>query len=102
MCWHEVSRCCYCCTVRSGVFLIAGLHITTLVILMAESIVQYGYPDDELLRVLFSKFRLQDNFRHIVMMAMVTATGFGFWPFTCSQSTAACFIHKCLSIEAYL
>ena len=80
MCWHEVSRCCYCCTVRSGVFLIAGLHITTLVILMAESIVQYGYPDDELLRVLFSKFRLQDNFRYIVMMAMVTATGFGFWP----------------------
>ena len=36
MCWHEIHRCCHCFTIRGGVFLIAGLHITTLAILMAE------------------------------------------------------------------
>ena len=75
MCWHEIHRCCHCFTIRGGVFLIAGLHITTLAILMAESIVQYGYPDDEIMRVIFTRLRLQDNLRQIALMAAVTGAG---------------------------
>ena len=88
MCWHEINRCCYCFTLRGGVFLIAGLHITTLVILMAESIVQYGYPDDELLRVVFTRLKLQDNFRQIVLMAAVTGAGEPFRSKSCNRSDA--------------
>ena len=36
---------------------------------------QYGYPDEELFQVLFSKLRLQDNWKQITMMACITSTG---------------------------
>jgi hypothetical protein len=55
MCWHELTRCCCCLKIRSGVFLIAGVHIAILAIVMAESVVQVSISLTFYTRLFYTK-----------------------------------------------
>ena len=42
---------------------------------MAESIIQYGYHEEELIEMLLSKLRLQDNMKHIIVVSSIASIG---------------------------